>query len=140
VILIDLISGVAEVFSAVEKKSKRKVAIKKMSLENSAITKESLVGEIAIMKSCRHKNIVEYVNTYKVGKQIWVVMEYMGMGSLTDILEQFPTMPMNESQIAAICQGVKFCFSFYLLFICLFICLFIYFDFVFFIIISIDIV
>ena len=59
-------------FSAIEKKTKRKVAIKKMSLENTAITKESLVGEIAIMRSCKHKNIVEYINTYKVGKQIWV--------------------------------------------------------------------
>lgn len=36
-----------------------------------------------------------------------VVMEFMGLGSITDILDQFQNMPMTEPQIAGICLGVK---------------------------------
>lgn len=99
-----------------------------MNIDNSALTKESLVGEITIMKLCRHENIVEYIDTYRVGKQIWVtqqqkflfsnhfslknfeskvVMEFMGCGSLTDILEQFQNVKMTEGQMAFICKCVN---------------------------------
>lgn len=54
------------------------------------------------MKSCRHTNIVEYLETFKVGKQVWVVMEFMGGGSLTDILEQYSTIQMSEAQMALV--------------------------------------
>lgn len=97
--------GVAEVYFAIDKRTKKQVAIKKMNTDNSALTKESLVWEINIMKNCRHENIVEYVDTYKVGKQIWVVMEYMAWGSLTDILEQFNHIKMTEEQMALICKS-----------------------------------
>jgi len=46
---------------------------------------------------------VDYVDTYKVGKQIWVVMEFMQWGSLTDILDQFTDLKMTEPQMAAVC-------------------------------------
>jgi len=76
-----------------------------MNLDNAAISKESLVAEINIMKNCRHQNIVEYFDTYKVGRQIWVAMEFMACGSLTDILEQYNTLQMTEAQMAQICKG-----------------------------------
>jgi len=77
-----------------------------MNLDNNVLTKESLVAEINIMKNCRHENIVEYIDTYKVGtNQVWVVMEFMGGGSITDILEQFQTIRMAEDQMAAVCLG-----------------------------------
>eukprot|EP01114_Cavostelium_apophysatum_P018583 TRINITY_DN577_c0_g2_i4.p1 TRINITY_DN577_c0_g2~~TRINITY_DN577_c0_g2_i4.p1 ORF type:complete len:452 (+),score=111.48 TRINITY_DN577_c0_g2_i4:176-1357(+) len=97
--------GVAEVFEGIEKKTRRKVAIKKMNLDNDngILTEESLLFEIDIMKRCRHENIVDFIDAYKVGKFIWVAMEFMGLGSITDILDHFGTLPMNEPQIAAVC-------------------------------------
>jgi serine/threonine protein kinase len=78
-----------------------------MNLDNQALTKESLVAEINIMKTCVHTHIVEYIDTYRVGKAIWVVMEFMGLGSLTDILEQFSKIQMNEEQMATVCHAVR---------------------------------
>ena len=59
-----------EVFSAVDKVSNRKVAIKQMPL-NSANMK-MLVTEIGIMKDSKHPAIVEYFDSYIVDNKIWV--------------------------------------------------------------------
>jgi serine/threonine protein kinase len=73
IILIIRFSGVAEVYKATDKRTKKKVAIKKMNMDNKALTVEGLVNEINIMRNCRHENIVEFIATYKVdNKQIWV--------------------------------------------------------------------
>jgi len=95
--------GVAVVYQAIEIKSKKKVAIKKINMEGNAVTPESLVGEISIMKTCRHENIVDYFGCYKVGKFLWVVMEFMDYGSLTEILDQFYNLKMTEPQMASVC-------------------------------------
>eukprot|EP01119_Soliformovum_irregulare_P006316 TRINITY_DN1818_c0_g1_i1.p1 TRINITY_DN1818_c0_g1~~TRINITY_DN1818_c0_g1_i1.p1 ORF type:complete len:1116 (+),score=413.02 TRINITY_DN1818_c0_g1_i1:146-3493(+) len=95
--------GVAEVYLAIENSSQKKVAIKKMNMNHKALTEQSLVNEILIMRNCTHENIVELVDTYQVKQQVWVVMEYMGRGSVTDILEQFQDIRMTEPQIAAVC-------------------------------------
>lgn len=40
-----------------------------------------LITEIGILKSCKHPNIVEYIDSYIIEtRNLWVVMEYMGGG------------------------------------------------------------
>lgn len=95
--------GVATVYKAQEIKSKKRVAIKKINMEGNAVTPESLVAEISIMQNCRHENIVDYMGSYKVGKFLWVVMEFMEYGSLTEILDQHSQLKMTEDQIANVC-------------------------------------
>ena len=58
------------------------------------------------MKTSRHENIVDYISSYIVDDQLWVVMEYMGGGCLTEILEQFEYVQMTEPQIAYVCLEV----------------------------------
>jgi len=65
-----------------------------------------LITEIAIMKSSSHPNIVEYMDAYLMGDQLWVVMEFMGGGCLTEVLEQFEHVKLAEAQIAFICREV----------------------------------
>ncbi|CCE66285.1 hypothetical protein TPHA_0P01270 [Tetrapisispora phaffii CBS 4417] len=94
-----------------------KVAIKQMMLSKQP-RKELIVNEILVMKDSRHKNIVNFLEAYlKTEDDLWVVMEYMEGGSLTDIIENSPAdesinSPLTESQIAYIvretCQGLKF--------------------------------
>lgn len=38
------------------------------------------------MRDCRHANIVEMYDSYLVGEELWVVMEYLEGGALTDIV------------------------------------------------------
>lgn len=64
-----------EIFLGFHKMTKRTVALKKMTLtqQNTRL----LTTEIAIMKSSRHANIVEYIDSYMVKDRLWVVMEVL---------------------------------------------------------------
>jgi len=87
-----------EVFLATDCRTKHKVAIKKMQLNGESL--KLLITEINIMRTSHHPNIVDYISSYIVEDQLWVVMEYMGGGCLTEVLEQFETVQMTEPQMA----------------------------------------
>jgi len=64
-----------------------------------------LCTEINIMKDSLHESIVRYYDSFIYeGNFLWVVMEFMDGGCLTDVLEQFQTVKMNEAQIAYVCE------------------------------------
>eukprot|EP01114_Cavostelium_apophysatum_P018584 TRINITY_DN577_c1_g1_i1.p1 TRINITY_DN577_c1_g1~~TRINITY_DN577_c1_g1_i1.p1 ORF type:complete len:484 (+),score=175.47 TRINITY_DN577_c1_g1_i1:129-1580(+) len=91
-----------EVFSAVGPGG-RNVAVKKMEINGENM--KLLITEIGIMKTSHHANIVDYFDSYIVDdRQLWVVMEYMDGGCLTDILEQFEDIKLTESEIAFCCR------------------------------------
>ena len=52
------------------------------------------------MKESSHPNIVNYLDSFLVKAELWVVMEYMEGGPLTDIIEG---ANMSEAQISGIC-------------------------------------
>jgi len=92
-----------EVFCALHVNTKKEVAVKKMEINGENL--KLLITEIGIMKTSHHDNVVDYVDSYIVeDRQLWVVMEYMDGGCLTDILELFDQVPMNEQQIAHVCR------------------------------------
>ncbi|KAK5577799.1 hypothetical protein RB653_002747 [Dictyostelium firmibasis] len=90
-----------EVFVVTQLKTNNRVAIKKMPLNQQNM--KLIVTEIGIMKSCRHQNIIGYIDSYLVGDSLWVAMEFMGGGCLTEILEQFNSVKLVEAQIAYVC-------------------------------------
>src|SRR3990167_5504444 len=98
-----------EVFVATNKETKKKVAIKQMAL--SAQNMKMLITEIAIMKDSTHPAIVAYYESYVVEDKIWVVMELMSGGCLTDVLEQYDAVKLTEGQIAFSCLQVCFLFQ-----------------------------
>lgn len=66
-----------------------------------------LITEIGIMRSSRHPNIVDYIDSFLVdNEKLWVVMEFMGGGCLTEVLEQYEHVQMTETQIAFACLEV----------------------------------
>lgn len=82
----------------------KKVAIKEMDLSNQP-RKELIVNEILVMKESQHPNIVNYLESYLVrSNELWVVMEYMEGGALTDVIEN---NTLEEDQIASICFEVR---------------------------------
>lgn len=73
--------------------------------------KELIVNEIMVMKESQHPNIVNFLESYLPRPtELWVVMEYMEGGALTDIIEN---NTLEEDQIANIsmevCIWLAFC-------------------------------
>jgi hypothetical protein len=90
------------VYIATSKQRSGQVAVKKMTINHDNL--KLLCTEINIMKSSRHPNIVEFINCFTVDhNQLWIIMELMD-GCLTDVLEQFPKVALNERQIALVCR------------------------------------
>jgi len=92
-----------EVFVANMNGRNEQVAIKTMTITND--NKKLLVTEINFMKSSRQENIVEFIEAFICdGNKLWVVMELMDGGCLTDVLEQYPSgVSLSEGQIAHVC-------------------------------------
>lgn len=43
-------------------------------------------AQVVIMRDYQHENVVEMYNSYLVGDELWVVMEFLEGGALTDIV------------------------------------------------------
>ncbi|KAK3905824.1 hypothetical protein C8A05DRAFT_41287 [Staphylotrichum tortipilum] len=79
-----------------------RVAIKQMDLAHQP-RKELIVNEILVMRENKHPNIVNFLDAFLMDndKELWVVMEYMEGGALTDVIENNPII--TEEQISTIC-------------------------------------
>lgn len=88
------------VYAGVEIATGDKVAIKQMDL-NQQPRKELIVNEVLIMKETNHDNIVHFKDCFLVGNDLWVVMELMEGGALTDVVD---AVELDEDQIATICK------------------------------------
>lgn len=89
-------------YIAVEIATGQEVAIKQMKLAQQP-KKDLIINEIMVMKEHKHANVVNYKDSYLVDDELWVVMEYLAGGNLTDVVTE---TVMSEAHIAAVCKEV----------------------------------
>ncbi|KAK4337372.1 hypothetical protein RND71_043329 [Anisodus tanguticus] len=85
---------------ATENSTNKQVAIKKMNVIKQQ-RRELLFNEVVIMRDYHHPNIVEMYDSFLVKDELWVVMEFLEGGALTDIVTH---AKMDEVQIATVCK------------------------------------
>lgn len=104
-------SGGVYIAHETQSRPSKTVAIKQMNLEQQP-KKELIINEILVMKGSKHPNIVNYIDLYLLKGDLWVIMEYMEGGSLTEIVTH---SVMTEGQIGAVCRetlrGLQFLHS-----------------------------
>ena len=90
------------VYTADHINTRQRLAIKTMNLARQQ-RRELLFNEVVIMRDYQHPNIIRMIDAHLVEEELWVVMEYLEGGSLTDIVT---TMHMSEEQMATVCRQV----------------------------------
>ena len=96
------------VFTAYQVGTNLSVVIKQMDPDKQP-KKDLIINEILVMRALGHPNIVKYIDSFLYINELWVVMEYMEGGSLTDVVL---ANVMTEGQIAAVSretvQGLQY--------------------------------
>lgn len=86
------------VFKAIYKEAGQVVAIKQVPVESDL---QEIIKEIAIMQQCDSPYVVKYFGSYFKNTDLWIVMEYCGAGSVSDII-RLRRRTLDEEQIATI--------------------------------------
>lgn len=86
--------GGGVVVLAEDRRTLKKVAIKQLQLA------EEYATELYILKTSYHEAVVRYFDGFIHDDQLWIVMEYMEDGTLTDIIDKFAiSVGFKETQI-----------------------------------------
>lgn len=89
------------VFKAHYKETGEIVAIKQVPVESDL---QEIIKEISIMQQCNSPHVVRYYGSYFKNSDLWIVMEYCGAGSVSDII-RLRSKTLTEDEIAAILQS-----------------------------------
>ena len=90
------------VYKALRRSDATIVAVKVIQVSSSDEV-DSIHGEITMLRECNHANITQYTGAYLCSQTLWIVMEYCGGGSISDILKHFA---LKESDIALVAREV----------------------------------
>ncbi|CAF89466.1 unnamed protein product, partial [Tetraodon nigroviridis] len=61
--------------------------------------RQYFVPQVVIMRDYQHRNVVEMFKSALVEEELWVIMEYLQGGALTNIVSE---TRLNEEQIATV--------------------------------------
>ncbi|EMP28728.1 Serine/threonine-protein kinase 4 [Chelonia mydas] len=89
------------VFKAIHKETGQVVAIKQVPVESDL---QEIIKEISIMQQCDSPHVVKYYGSYFKNTDLWIVMEYCGAGSVSDII-RLRNKTLTEEEIATIVQA-----------------------------------
>ncbi|EYB87439.1 hypothetical protein Y032_0263g604 [Ancylostoma ceylanicum] len=96
------------VHKAVHRESGHTLAIKKVPVDTDL---QEIIKEISIMQQCDSKYVVKYYGSYFKNSDLWIVMEYCGAGSVSDIM-RLRRKTLTEREMSAVLrdtiQGLRY--------------------------------
>lgn len=103
--VFDLLEKIGEgaygaVYKAMHKESGQLLAIKQVPVDSDL---QDIIKEISIMQQCDSQYVVKYYGSYFKNTDLWIVMEYCGAGSVSDIM-RIINRPLKEEEIAIVLQ------------------------------------
>ncbi|KAF6210459.1 hypothetical protein GE061_013565 [Apolygus lucorum] len=92
------------VYKALHKESGQVLAIKQVPVDTDL---QEIIKEISIMQQCDSPYVVKYYGSYFKNTDLWIVMEYCGAGSVSDIM-RLRKKTLSEDEIATVlCDTLK---------------------------------
>jgi serine/threonine protein kinase len=96
-----------QVFKGTDVKSGEVVAIKEISLSGmSAERLKDIMLEIDLLKNLDHENIVKYIGFFKTRSQLFIILEYMEQGALSQLIKRDKWGVLPEAMISAFISQV----------------------------------
>ena len=93
------------VYSGIDRRNGNKVAIKVIPLkEGGSEDFEKLQNEVSLLSKCDHPNIVGFFGNYLHKSEMWIVMELVDGGALSDIIQEYGPVP--ERFLASILRDI----------------------------------
>ncbi|RKP06664.1 kinase-like domain-containing protein [Thamnocephalis sphaerospora] len=108
-LFVDLVKAAegesGDIFFARNVKTREEVAAKLIPLTAQG-KMDIIVHELSMMHASQHPNVLRFLGSYANSQALWVVMERMDAGSLTEYLPSETQLPLAESIIARVCLDV----------------------------------
>ncbi|ODM96219.1 Serine/threonine-protein kinase 3 [Orchesella cincta] len=86
------------VYKALHKESGQVLAIKQVPVDTDL---QEIIKEISIMQQCDSPYVVKYYGSYFKNTDLWIVMEFCGAGSVSDIM-RLRKKTLTEDEIATV--------------------------------------
>lgn len=86
------------VYKSMHKESGQVLAIKQVPVDTDL---QEIIKEISIMQQCDSAYVVKYYGSYFKNTDLWIVMEYCGAGSVSDIMRR-RNKTLTEDEISTI--------------------------------------
>lgn len=93
-----------DVYKGTDKETGKEVAVKVIDLEEAEDDVDDIQKEISLLAECRSPYVTEYFGSSVLNTKLWIIMEYMAGGSVSDLLEE--GTPLDESTIAYILKDL----------------------------------
>lgn len=74
------------VYLANDKRERRRVAIKRIDLKR-ARRRELLLNELLVLRHFKHEHMMALYAAHVRNDELWLVLEYLDAGTLTDIIQ-----------------------------------------------------
>jgi len=94
------------VYKGIDNETGETVAIKIIDLDATEDDINDIMKEIIALRECDSKYVTQYFHSFNIGPELWIVMEYLGGGSVHDFLDTKLKVGIEETYIAVIVREV----------------------------------